>query len=103
MSGPVLVVLNSILLMLAIPSFILTGKALLKSHQAFVYAREQLQKPAPAGSASKLMWKDMTLTDKVAFYNMWHITTLVGDISLVVACSTSYIQSSGFLTDKHER
>eukprot|EP00730_Choanoeca_flexa_P003647 TRINITY_DN11466_c2_g1_i1.p1 TRINITY_DN11466_c2_g1~~TRINITY_DN11466_c2_g1_i1.p1 ORF type:complete len:708 (+),score=153.54 TRINITY_DN11466_c2_g1_i1:51-2174(+) len=99
-SSPILIIISSLIIVFALPSLILTTRALLKSNQAYVYAQTQLSRPARPGST--LMWTDLDFADKLAFFNMWHFTTMFGDCLLILGCSLSFNRQLGFETDDHD-
>lgn len=95
-SGLGLIAINTILLIFSSISLVLTVKAVWRSYQAFIYARMHLM---TAPFTDPVAWRHLTFSDKLAFFNLWHVTTLIGNVMLVIGCSFTYTRQLGFRTD----
>eukprot|EP00045_Choanoeca_perplexa_P009148 m.87338 g.87338 ORF g.87338 m.87338 type:complete len:678 (-) comp14772_c0_seq1:92-2125(-) len=100
-SSPILLIISSLIIVAAVPSLLLTARALLKSNEAYIYAQIHLSRPLPPGQQG-LMWSDLDFADKLAFFNLWHFTTLLGDVLLILGCSFSFSRQLGNETDYHD-
>lgn len=61
------------MLIFTIPSLILTGRSLIRGLLTFWWARERLLR-----SAGDFAWSHLSLADKLAFFNPWHVTSFIG-------------------------
>lgn len=130
--------LNALVLAFALPSFLLTLKALIKSFHAFRYAKKVGAASLAPGSSlpcaalllhvdtaspwlnvahcppsqhlsreatdeDDIVWSRLNFSDKLAFFNLWHITSSIGDLMLVLGSSLTFTRQLGFREDSHER
>eukprot|EP00049_Salpingoeca_infusionum_P022300 m.6005 g.6005 ORF g.6005 m.6005 type:complete len:741 (-) comp5116_c0_seq2:435-2657(-) len=98
-SSYLLVIINSLVILFALPSLILTTKSLIKSYHAFAYAKANLS--TSRTSPKDIIWADLSLSDKLAFFNMWHVTSSVADLMLIVGGCTNFSRQLGYRKDDH--
>lgn len=49
------------------------------------------------------MWSRLNFSDKLAFFNLWHITSTFGDLMLVIGSGLTFSREVGLRADSHER
>ena len=49
------------------------------------------------------MWSRLNFSDKLAFFNLWHITSTIGDAMLVIGSGLTFSRELGLRADSHER
>eukprot|EP00040_Diaphanoeca_grandis_P011993 m.61240 g.61240 ORF g.61240 m.61240 type:complete len:720 (+) comp22953_c0_seq1:208-2367(+) len=82
----VLVTLDGLTIFFCIASTLLSLKALRKAYRVFAYARTKLIKPRTTQrQRAMLRWEQLNWKDKLAFFNLWHLVSIVGDIGLIIA------------------
>lgn len=49
----------------------------------------------------EMPWSELGIVDKCAFFNLWHVWTLLGDINLIIASASSLHNANHFTFKAH--
>lgn len=92
-SKPTLIVLASFIMVFCLLSLFLTIKALVRCAAAYQFAKENLR------GSPRLNWETLSFYDKLAFFNVWHVVSAVGDILLFIGCGFTLARQRGTVSD----
>eukprot|EP00054_Salpingoeca_dolichothecata_P023462 m.156423 g.156423 ORF g.156423 m.156423 type:complete len:321 (+) comp24688_c0_seq9:914-1876(+) len=85
-----MLVLSFVIIASALASISLTVKALLRSWRVYSFARINLQRQPLEDEDQRgqaLWWGDVSLTEKLYFFNLWHFTSALGEVCLILGLS----------------
>eukprot|EP00053_Salpingoeca_punica_P014066 m.127649 g.127649 ORF g.127649 m.127649 type:complete len:594 (-) comp16368_c1_seq1:346-2127(-) len=86
-----MMVVNSLLVVACVLHSLLVMKALYKSYVVYTFAKDALEgAPGP-----KIIWRSLTFSDKLAFFNLWHVISLLGDFSLIISVGLAFERQLG--------
>eukprot|EP00041_Stephanoeca_diplocostata_P027308 m.750024 g.750024 ORF g.750024 m.750024 type:complete len:560 (-) comp23156_c0_seq10:339-2018(-) len=94
----VLEALDAVTIFFCTASILLAFRALNKSNKVYQYAKRRLE---PVDSDASISWSKLTITDKLAFFNLWHVWTVIGDVSLIIASSAALANASAHKLQAH--
>ena len=102
--GPGLIALNATVVFFSVLSMLLVIRALRKSFRIYTYAKRQLSMvnpgQAPNRQARIMSWSDVTLQDKLAFFNMWLVVTFLANAMMIFAagCGIKRVKGRGLIS-----
>eukprot|EP00035_Acanthoeca_spectabilis_P009430 m.167202 g.167202 ORF g.167202 m.167202 type:complete len:992 (-) comp14722_c0_seq5:220-3195(-) len=106
--GPVtvLVTLSVVIIFLCCTSIVLNVKALWKSLKVYRHTKQRLENTGEEYTNATLPWSAVSMMDKLAFFNLWHVWNLLGDSALIIASGLvahPLVSSGGYSVDQVHR